>query len=141
MADIFFIVNMVLLKAYSGANNTFILIMLSIITLKNKDKKISKKVIIIFAFILFITSIFTYDGIISLLPTIASYIYLVILSSENMENIRLYTMLLKLLWSCYDIIIAAYTTLVLDLFGLGSSLIAILRFDGKNKKDNKVLHK
>ena len=39
MADIFFIVNMVLLKAYSGANNTFILIMLSIITLKNKDKK------------------------------------------------------------------------------------------------------
>ena len=76
------------------------------------------------------------------MPTIASYIYLVILSSENMENIRLYTMLLKLLWSCYDIIIAAYTTLVLDLFGLGSSLIAILRFDGKKiKNDSKVLHK
>ena len=121
ISDIFFITNMVLLKAYSGANNTFILMILGIITLKNEDKKISKKIIILFAIILLITNIYTYNGIISLLPAIASYIYLVILLSEDMRNIRIYTMLSKLLWSFYDIIIKAYTTLILDLIGFVSS--------------------
>ncbi len=83
-----FIVNMLLLKAYSGAINCFILMILTLIASKFENKKMPIGLLIIFSIIILIGNIITYSNIYSLLPAIASYIYLFILVSKKMPQIR-----------------------------------------------------
>lgn len=131
----FFIVNMILLKAYAGAVNCFILMLLTIISTRYEKKKFPNLLLAIFIVVILIGNIITYNNIFSLLPAVASYIYLIILLSKNMKNIRLSTVILRLLWAFYDFIVKAYTTFALDIFSFISSLIAIYRFDIKRKKE------
>ena len=134
----FFIINMVLLKAYAGAVNCFILMILTIISTRFENKKFPIGLSIIFAVIILFGNIITYSNIYSLLPAIASYIYLVILMSKNMKLVRKNTVILRLLWAIYDFIVKAYTTFALDTVSFISSLIAIYRLD--IKKENKNNH-
>jgi len=127
----FFIVNMVLLKAYAGAINCLILMILTIISSRYENKKFPMWLLIVFAIIILIGNIITYNNVFSLLPAVASYIYLIILLSKNMKNVRISTVILRLLWAIYDFIVKAYTTFALDIFSFISSLIAIYRFDIK----------
>ena len=126
----FFVINMILLKAYSGAINCAIL---TIISTKYEKKKFPIWLAILFGIIILIGNIITYNNIFSLLPAVASYIYLFILLSKNMKMVRKSTVVLRLLWAIYDFIVKAYTTFALDIFSFISSLIAIYRLDIKNK--------
>ena len=132
----FFIINMILLKAYSGAINCLILTILTLISTKFEKKKIPNLLIVIFAIVILIGNIITYSSIFSLLPAIASYVYLMILVSKNMKFVRKLTVLLRTLWAIYDFIVRAYTTFALDIFSFISSIIAIYRLDIKKKKGN-----
>ena len=123
----FFVINMILLKAYSGAINCVI------ISTKYEKKKFPIWLAILFGIIILIGNIITYNNIFSLLPAVASYIYLFILLSKNMKMVRKSTVVLRLLWAIYDFIVKAYTTFALDIFSFISSLIAIYRLDIKNK--------
>ena len=129
----FFVINMILLKAYSGAINCVILTILTIISTKYEKKKFPIWLAILFGIIILIGDIITYNSIFSLLPAVASYIYLFILLSKNMKMVRKSTVVLRLLWAIYDFIVKAYTTFALDIFSFISSLIAIYRLDIKNK--------
>ena len=135
----FFIVNMILLKAYAGALNCFILMILTIISTKYEKKKFPNWLLIVFIVVILIGNIITYNNIFSLLPAIASYIYLFILLSKNMKAVRKSTVCLRLLWAIYDFIVKAYTTFALDIFSVISSIIAIYRFDIKKEKLNNKL--
>lgn len=132
----FFIINMILLKAYSGAINCLILTILTLISTKFEKNKIPNLLIVIFAIVILIGNIITYSSIFSLLPAIASYVYLMILVSKNMKFVRKLTVLLRTLWAIYDFIVRAYTTFALDIFSFISSIIAIYRLDKKKKKGN-----
>lgn len=127
----FFIINMVLLKAYAGATNCFILMILTIISSKYEKKEMPRWLMAIFAVIILIGNYITYKDIYSLLPAIASYIYLIILISKNMKVVRKSTLLLRALWSVYDFIVMAYTTFALDMFSVISTIIAIYKYDIK----------
>lgn len=129
-----FVVNLILLGAYSGAVNTFISLILTIISSKLQDKKFPVWLLLLFILLILIGNIKTYNNIFSLLPAIASYIYLIILLLSNMKLIRRWTVLIRLLWTIYDFIVMAYTTFVIDIFSFISSLIAIYRLDIKNKE-------
>lgn len=137
---VFFITSMIFLKAYSGAINSFILMILTIISTKFENRKFPIWLIFIFIIIILIGNVITYNNIFSLLPAMASYVYLTILLSKNMKNIRISNVGLRLLWMMYDFIVKAYTTFAVDIISVISALIAIYRFDIKNKKgeyDNK----
>jgi len=133
----FFIINMLLLKAYAGAVNCFILMLLTIISTRYEKKKFPNWLLIIFIVVILIGNIITYSNIFSLLPAIASYIYLIILLSKNMKVVRKSTVALRVLWAIYDFIVKAYTTFALDIFSVVSSIIAIYRFDMKKTNKNK----
>ena len=130
----FFVINMILLKAYSGAINCFILMILTLISSKFEDKKIPNWLIIIFTIAILVGNVITYKNVFSLLPAIASIIYLVILMSKSMKKIRFNTFILRTLWAIYDFIVKAYTTFGLDIFSVLSTIIAIYRYDIKKKK-------
>lgn len=129
----FFVVNMILLKAYAGAINCVILTILTIIATKYEEKKFPVWLASIFGIIVLVGNIITYNNIFSLLPAIASYIYLFILLCKNMKVVRKSTVVLRLLWAIYDFIVKAYTTFALDVFSFISSIIAIYRLDIRKK--------
>lgn len=131
---IVFIINMVLLNAYAGAINCFLLAILTIISTRFNKKSFPRWLFILFTIIILIGNIITYSNIFSLLPAIASYVYLVILCSKNMKLVRKLTVVLRILWAIYDFIVKAYTTFALDIFSFLSSIIEIYRLDFKNKK-------
>ena len=132
----FFVINMILLKAYSGAINCVILTILTLISTRFEEKKFPTGLAIIFGIVILIGNVITYKDVFSLLPAIASYIYLFILLSKSMKMIRKSTVCLRLLWAIYDFIVKAYTTFALDIFSLISSLIAIYRLDIRKKLNN-----
>ena len=131
LSYMFFVVNMILLKAYSGAINCILLTLLTLISTKYENKKFQIGLAVFFSVVILIGNVITYNNIFSLLPAIASYIYLFILLSKNMKTIRKSTVLLRLLWAIYDFIVKAYTTFILDIFSFISSIIAIYRLDLK----------
>lgn len=137
LASVFFIISMLLLQSFAGAVNYLIGMILTIISSKYEDKKFPIWMIIAFSVAILIGNIITYVNIYSLLPAIASYIYLATLISKDMKNVRRYAVVLRISWAIYDFIIMAYTTFILDLFNLGSTIIAIYRYDIKSKSLNK----
>ena len=132
----FFVCNMLLLKAYSGAINCIILTVLTIISAKFENKKFPIKLIILFGILILVGNVITYINIFSLLPMIASYIYLIILVSKNMKNIRRLEVTSRILWGIYDFKVGAYTAFIIDIVILLSSLLAIYRIDIKKKDRN-----
>ena len=138
IAYVLLIANMILLKAYAGVINCLILMILTLISTKYENKKFPTWLVITFSLIILIGSIITFENIYSLLPTIASYAYWVILLSKDMKTIRRCTFLLKLLWAIYDFLIMAYTTCALDCFGVISSVIAMIRYDRKHEPQQNI---
>ncbi len=134
MSYVFFVINMILLKAYAGALNCAILAILTLISTKFENKKFPILLAVFFGIIILVGNIITYNNIFSFLPAIASYIYLFILLSKNMKIIRKSTVGLRLLWVIYDFVVKAYTTFVLDIISLISSLIAIYRLDIRKRQ-------
>ena len=118
--------------------NCVILTILTIISTKYEKKQFPIWLAIIFGILILIGNIKTYNNIFSLLPAVASYIYLFILLSKNMKIVRQSTVILRLLWTIYDFIVKAYTTFALDIFSLISSLIAIYRLDIKKGNSEKT---
>ena len=118
--------------------NCVILTILTIISTRYEKKQFSIWLAIIFGILILIGNIKTYNNIFSLLPAVASYIYLFILLSKNMKMVRKSTAMLRLLWTTYDFIVKAYTTFALDIFSLISSLIAIYRLDIKEENNQEI---
>lgn len=130
-----FIISFILLKGYSGAINSFILMILTLITNRYNDKKIPKWLIYCFLVLIFIGIYITYTNTYSLLPAIASILYLLILISSNMKKVRKYSLISRLMWIMYDFVVGAYAAFALDIVSITSSIIAIIRYD-KNKPTN-----
>lgn len=128
----FFILDFVLLKAYSGIINNVILFILTIISNKYNNKKIPKYLIIIFFIFIIIGNIISYQNIYSLLPFLASIFYVIALITKNMKIVRQTTIVQKLSWTLYDFIVKSYSTFVMDIISIVSIFIAIIRYDKNN---------
>jgi len=126
---VLFIFNLTLLKAYSGALNSLFPMILTIMCAIKGNDKISKNMVRLFSVSVCLGGMATYTDIYSLLPTIASYIYIMTVISPNMERIRSLTIVSRILWAIYDFIFMNYLTFVFDVITLLSAIIAAWRFD------------
>lgn len=126
-----------LLKAYPGAINTFILLALTIVFSMFENKKFPVWLIVIFSLLILFGSIITYENIYSLLPAVVSFISFIILLSKDMKKIRKYTLLIKLLCTIYDFLVMVYTACIIDFIGLISTIIAMFRYDRKSISSQK----
>ena len=132
-----FIASFILLEAYPGAVNCFILMILTLITSRyNDNKKIPRLLIFFFLILIFVGIYITYTDLYSLLPAIASIFYLLILMTSDMKKVRNYTLILRALWVIYDVVVKAYIALAFDIFSITSNIIAMIRYD-RNKPINK----
>ena len=135
-SSVFFSVYYLLLNATTGflvnAMNVIRNIMFS---------KLGKKIPIFYSGIVvsffIVMSIVFYDGLISLLPFIATIMYTIVISQKNLTITRIVVLITCLLSIIYNIEMSAVTALIASILEFTSVVISIYRFDIKKKKRRK----
>lgn len=133
--NIFYFLQYIFLGAYSGAFTNLICLFRTIIfSKKNNNKLFSTNVPLFVVVIIYVViNIFTYDGISSLYPAVASIIYAVVLWQDDPKKIRFGSAIMLLLWFVYNLVVNAYVGALIELVLLLSTLIAIIKMDIINK--------
>ncbi len=135
LANMFSVINYVLLKGDSGAIICFFAIIQTVINniFEKRGKKIPTNIVSLFIGISIILGAVTYKSQIDILPIVCSILYTLIIIQDKEKNIRKLALANIIIWISYGIICKAYTASISDLITAVSTLIGIYRFDIKKK--------
>lgn len=116
IGTIFFSLQFFFLSAYAGAIINIIGLLKNIIYIfKGKNKYISSWATpITFSGIILISSIFTFDGLWSLLPAVAALVNVYATWFDLTKHIKYLLLVMSALWIVYDIVTLAYVGLFAD---------------------------
>lgn len=136
LANLFLVINFILLKAYSGAIICFIsVIETSINYIYDKNKrKYPVALICIYIIISLICGLFAFKNVIDILPVLSSIIFAFTIIQKKERNIRILTLSFISLFVAYDFIVGAYAALLSAVIYCISIAIAIIRYDILKKK-------
>ena len=136
--NIFYFLQYIVLNAYSGAFINVVGLARTIIFSKKGESKFLKTNYPLYLIIILniVVNIFTYDGIKSLFPAIASIIYAIVLWQEKPKSIRKGTSIMLLMWFVYDITVNAYVGALTEGILFISSVIALYKFDIRKEQKN-----
>lgn len=143
--NIFYFLQYIALQAYAGAvTNVIGLIRTITFSKKGENKFLSTNYPLYIIIILYcIINVFTYDGIASLFPAIASIIYAIVLWQDEPKKIRIGSTIMLSMWVVYNIVVKAYVGALTEFILFVSSLVAIIKLDVINpkKEDGKSVRK
>lgn len=91
----------------------------------------------IFLLLYMIIGVVTYDGILSILPTIAALFYTIVVWKGNPKQIRFAAIFVSIVWICYSYSVMAYMAMITEGILLCSNIIAIIKLDRKNSSYKK----
>lgn len=133
LANLFAVFNFVFLNGYSGAIICGFAIIQTIINnfYEKKGKKLPFLLLMIFIIISIILGIFTFKGIIDILPIVCSILYSLIIVQSKERIIRILSLINIVLWLIYDLFFMAYVAAISDILVVASTLIGMYRFDFK----------
>lgn len=114
------IISFLCLEAYSGCMMSLVSIFRNLLFFNMKEKDKSKLVIVLI--LLFILTIFTYNGILSLMPSIGTLLYTLSVWQNDTKIYKKYGILIEMSWFLYFIYIKSLFGIVLE----GISLISIM---------------
>lgn len=131
VANLFFVISYVLLKAYVGALIYGIINIEIIINMffENRGKLTPKWLISIYFFISIIVGFFTFNNIIDTLPIIAAIFFIITFRQTKEKYVRFLILENLISWIVYDFFVSAYLAVVSDLFIAFSTIVAIIRYD------------
>lgn len=131
-SSLFFALQYLCLNALTGFFMNLATMLRNII-FKKYENKVPLKYIIITILAMIILSVFSYDGIISLLPTIAVINYSIAVSQKNLTITRIAEVISCILFIIYNIKVLAIIGLIATIIEMIFVLIAIYRFDIRKK--------
>ena len=123
-----------LLGAISGAVSSMAAILRNIIFYKSGNKKPIVALIIYLVFICLL-NIPTYDGLISLLPTLMVIIYTIAIYNKDIVKIKYAIIVAMSLEIIYDIHYCAYVGLVVSIIDIIVVLISLIKYKKKVSKN------
>ena len=126
-SSLFFSIQYIFLNAITGCLMNFMTLIRNMIFRKSKNIKY----LIIVIILMILLSIISYNGPISLLPTIAVILYSIAIWQNNLTITRIVEVISCTLFIIYNIKFYAITGLISTIIELLSALIAIFRFDLK----------
>lgn len=85
----------------------------------------------IFIIISIVLGMFTFNGIIDILPIVCSILYSLIIVQNKERIIRILSLINIMLWLIYDLYFMAYVAAISDILVVASTLIGMYRFDFK----------
>jgi hypothetical protein len=128
ISNILNLIHYLLLGAFSGCITKLLAIIRDyFIILKEKNKKLSNSVyLIVFILLYIIATIFTYNGILSILPLVAAIIYIMFIWNGNEVIIKKTAFFCYFLWLIYNIFVLSIAGIVSNIISIISTLIAII---------------
>ena len=117
----FDIIQYTLLGAYTGS----LISLLGATRAYTFSKTNNKYFLFLFLLLYIIASLITFDGVISFIPLIAALVYTIVTWNKKEKNIRLFSILVFILWFIYDILVKAYVSSITDTVLVVSNFIAI----------------
>lgn len=88
----------------------------------------------IFLLVYVINAALTWQGFITILPTVGSMIICITIWQHNTKNIRRYGVIVQILWLIYGIYLGSYVVVASEIVLIISTIWAIVKLDIKQKK-------
>lgn len=117
-----------LLGAYTGSLISF----LGATRAYTFSKTNNKFFLVLFLLLYTMASLITFNGIISIIPLGAALVYTIVTWNKKEKNIRLFSILVFMLWFIYDILVKAYVSSITDIILIISNIMAFYNLDIKN---------
>ena len=126
-ANIINLVHYLLLGAYSGCITNLLAIFRDcfIIFKKNCNNFLNYFYLIFFIILYIIASIFTFNGILSILPLLAALIYTIFIWNGNELRLKKIAFICYFIWLIYNIFVMSISGIVSNVISIVSTLIAI----------------
>ncbi|MDD3036253.1 MAG: YgjV family protein [Candidatus Saccharimonadaceae bacterium] len=126
----FFCIHFYLLQKYTGSALNLIAAVRAVIYY-NRDKKFFGSVIWLWIFVAIsiVSGILTWEGMISVLPTIAMIIGSVSVWVEKPRTIRILSIIPSPMWLSYNIVGHSLPGIITEIFVMTSIAISIIRYD------------
>ena len=136
IANVLDIIHYLLLGAYSGCFTKVIaLIRNEIVILKEKNKKLGSRVVLIILVIVYIIAgILTYENIYSILPIMAAVIYLFFVWDGDELKVKKVAFYCYFLWLAYNICVFSIAGIVSNCVAIVSTFIAMVNESRKKEK-------
>lgn len=132
-SSLFFALQYLCLNAITGFLMN-IMTMIRNIVFKKYENKVPVGYLIITILLMVLLSVFSYNGIISVLPTIAVILYSIAVWQKNLTITRIVEVISCTLFIIYNINVLAISGLISTIIELIFALVAIYRFDIKRRK-------
>lgn len=128
LSNILNLIHYLLLGAFSGCITKLLAIFRDyFIIFKEKHSKFSNKVyLMLFILLYIIAAVFTYNGILSILPLIAAIIYIIFIWNGNEVIIKKTAFFCNFLWLIYNVFVLSIAGIISNIISLLSTLIAII---------------
>ena len=136
LANLFSVLNFILLQSYSGAVICFFSIIQIFINyyFEKKGHEVPKILIGIYIVISIIIGLITFKIYIDILPIVSSILYTLSIVQKEEKNIRRILLVNSISWTIYEFMSMAYTAGISDALMAVSALIGMYRFDLKKDK-------
>lgn len=129
-SSLFFAIQYFCLNAISGCLMNVMSLVRNII-FKRFKSKVPIIYLIIIVVLMIILSIFSYNGLISLLPTIGVILYSISIWQDNLTITRIAEIIGCILFIIYNIKVVAISGLITTIIEMISAIVGIYRFDIK----------
>lgn len=134
LANLCFTVHFYLIGAHTGALLNLIGFARSIVFVcKDKKWASSNLWLVFFSLLCVAAGIYTWQGLLSVLPMLAMILTTIAFGINNPKLTRLFSFPSSPLWLIYNFFNQSYGGMLTECFNMGSILIGMLRFDRKKK--------
>lgn len=123
MSAISAIISFLCLGAYLGCMMSFVSIFRNILFFKMKDKDKIKLIIVLT--LLFTLTIFTYNGLLSLMPAVGTLLYTLSVWQEDTKTYKKYGIFIELSWFIYFIYVKSLFGIILESISLISVIYGL----------------
>jgi hypothetical protein len=132
-SSILFVVNFILLEAYSGAACCVVgaLIALIVFIIEKLGHKANLPLIVVFTLSMLIVTALAFEKPWDILPVIGEVFWLVSLLQSDENRLRWLMIGNCVAWLIYGIATTAYMSVLADVFTIASIIIALVRYRGK----------
>ena len=124
---ILYIIHYLLLNAYSGFTTKILAVLRdSFIVIKDRFSKTTNHIVLFIFIILYIVAaIFTYNGILSILPLLAALIYIIFIWNGTALQVKKAAFYCYFLWLIYNIFVLSIAGIIANIVSIISTFIAI----------------
>lgn len=128
-ANLFYALQYILLKAYSGTSASVVAILRSVVfyDFENKDKQIPVFVLLIFELIFILVGIFTFEGIYSTIPILIHCIYTLGTWFKSLKTTYIIAIISAILWTVYSLMVGAYVSIIANFVELTAGILGLRR--------------